>query len=313
MISISKITIISLSIICIIQTIKLSKRDKEFKKINLVLNQIIKGNLNQRIRVRTSNKEIQEVCKRANDLIDKFQNIYKENKIMIQSRKKMISNISHDLRTPLTSLLGYIEAVQNDNSLTEEERENYFKIVESKANTLHVLLEEFFQLSKLEADDVVIKLEKINISEILRETALSYYQDFVNLNITPNVKIPDEDLYVLGDKESIVRIINNLLSNALKYGKDGQDIGIEVREDIKCIWINIWDKGKGIYQENIPFIFDRLYKEERSRNNNVGGTGLGLTIVKRLVQKQNGEIKVNSIPYEKTTFSFSIPKYIERV
>jgi signal transduction histidine kinase len=309
----SDIVILVLIIIIITLILKQQVERKHTNKFIRVLEQIYHGNMNQRIRIRGANKEIKKLCEETNLVLDRFQDTFEQKKIMEESRKKMISNISHDLRTPLTALLGYIEVLQKDDTLSSEEREKYLQIVHSKGESLYELLEEFFQLSKLESDDVILKLERINICETVRESVLNYYEDFIKINITPDIRIPEEDLYVLAHKESIHRIMENLISNAIKYGTDGQKIGVELYKKKDYICINVWDNGKGISKEIIPYIFDRLYKGDKSRNKFKGGSGLGLTIVRKLVEKQNGYIKVISTPYEKTVFSFYIPQYKDAV
>jgi len=113
---------------------------------------------------------------------------------------------------------------------------------------------------------------------------------------------------VLADESAVNRILNNLISNSLKYGSEGKYIEIEVKENKNYVAIEVSDKGKGIPKNELPNIFERLYTLEKSRNSKLQGSGLGLTIVKKLVERQKGEMKVTSIPYEKTTFSFTLPK-----
>ncbi|TCO76882.1 signal transduction histidine kinase [Marinisporobacter balticus] len=271
--------------------------------------QIENGNVNQRVRLYTNHKQLKKLCENINELVDKFQEILVKYKKTEESRKKMVSNISHDLRTPLTSLLGYIEAMKNDLTITEEEKEKYMDVVYAKGKLLHVLLEDFFVLSKIEANDAVLNFKKVDICEAARMSILTFYEDFTKINITPVIHVPDEKLYVLGDEKSIHRILNNLLSNALKYGKDGGEIGIGVKKEKEFARISVWDHGKGIPNKEIPHIFERLYTLEDSRNHQLQGSGIGLTIVRELIKKHGGDIFVESIPYEKTEFSLTIPLF----
>lgn len=304
-----KIISILLFMLCIIFLWIIFNKNKQIKKMNQVIIQIEKGNLNQRVRVNTNDKAIKKLCENINSIVNQFQEILIKYKKIEESRKKMVSNISHDLRTPLTSLLGYIEAIKNDDTLTEDEKEKYIDVVYAKGKLLHVLLEDFFALSKIEANDSLLDLKKVDICEITRMSILTFYEDFTKVNITPKIDIPYKNLNVLGDEKSIHRIINNLLSNALKYGKDGGQIGISIRRERKSVCVSVWDNGKGIPNEELAHIFERLYTLEDSRNHHFQGSGIGLTIVKQLVKKHGGEISVSSIPYEKTEFSFSIPLY----
>ncbi|MCH5584425.1 HAMP domain-containing histidine kinase [Shimazuella sp. AN120528] len=281
---------------------------REIKKISKITREIQTGNLNLRYRLRTSHKNMEDMGGELNRLIDYFQNGFERITFLEEERKRMIANISHDLRTPLTSLLGYMEALKHDSTLTVREREDFFRITTEKGNALLVLLQDFFELAKLEADDFELKLEKINLVKIVPEIILSFYPDFVKAEITPTIKLPETPLYVQVDKVCLRRILNNLLSNSLRYGTDGKEIGIALREEESLVWVDVWDRGKGIPAQDIPHIFDRLYTGEASRNSSLQGTGLGLTITKNLVEKQGGRITVTSTPNKKTIFSFCLTK-----
>ncbi len=219
----------------------------------------------------------------------------------------MISNISHDIRTPLTALMGYVDLL-SDNSVTKEKREEYVSIIKERGTALKDLMEEFFQVAKLECNDVDITIEKFNISEIVRKNIITFMNEINERNITPEINIGDEEIFALGDKNYMSRIITNLISNSLKYGYEGKVISIDLKEDNKWVILSIWDKGKGIDKNELPYIFDRLYTGEKSRNRNFQGSGLGLSIVKNMVQHMNGIITAKSIPYEKTIFTVKIPK-----
>lgn len=279
------------------------------RKINYIsdtINEIMSGNFNVRIRIQNHNRAVKKLVHNLNSLIDEFQRVLNLNRNHEEYRKKMISNISHDLRTPLTALLGYIEFIRDGENLSEEKRREYIEIVNKKGNALRNLMEEFFQLSKIDSDDITLDIKKLNISEIVRQNVILFYNDFIKNNIEPVINIGDEDIFVLGDEGAVNRILSNLISNSLKYGSEGNIIGIDIRVENKYVFIDVWDKGKGIPEESIPYIFNRLYTGKKSRNRKLQGSGLGLTIVKKLVEKQNGEIEAKSIPYEKTTFSFSL-------
>ncbi len=296
---------ILIAIIVVLIGIIIKQNRKNFY-IAEIINEIILGNFNQRVRLQNHNKAVGKLVSNLNKLIDEFQKVLNLNKNYEEDRKKMISNISHDLRTPLTSLLGYVEFIKDPN-INEEEKKEYIDIIEKKGNNLKVLMEEFFQLSKIESNDLKLEIKRVNLSEIIRQNVIVFYNDFIQQGIEPVFNIPDKDIYALGDEGAINRILNNLVSNSLKYGSEGKVIGIDVKQDKDKAYINVWDKGKGIPKEDISYIFERLYTAEKSRNRKLQGSGIGLTIVKKLVEKQNGEIKITSIPYEKTTFSFSLP------
>lgn len=279
----------------------------EIREINKTLEEVKKDNFNIRVRFFSSNKSTTKLAANINYILNEFQGIVKEKEYLEESRKKMLSNITHDLRTPLTSIMGYLESVQKSANLSEEEKKHFLDIAYSKAEKLHLLLESFFQFSKIEAEDILIKIEKINITNVVKDIIVEFYQEFSKENIEPIINIVDKDIFVLGDSKAIYRIVSNLLVNALRYGKDDRKIGISIRAEEDELWIDVWNGGKGIKKQDIPYIFDRLYTSDHSRNTSLSGSGLGLAIVKRLVEKLNGQVKVESIEDEITTFSFSLP------
>lgn len=287
-----------------------------YKKLNYIgriLDEVLDGNYNQRIRQQNHIKLLNILNIKINRLIDKLQKVNGDNKRSEESRKKMISNISHDLRTPLTSMLGYLELVLDDrnlqiNTLSEIKKEEYIRIIYNKGNNLYDLMEEFFQISKLDSNDIRLETKKVNISEIVRENIISFFNEIQKLNIEPKINIPEEDIYVLGDEKVLNRIFNNLINNALKHGTKANIIGINLKYDQKNIFIDIYDNGVGIPENEINYVFDRLYTVEKSRSLKIKGSGLGLTIVKKLVEALGGGISVYSVPFEKTVFTVTLPR-----
>jgi signal transduction histidine kinase len=280
----------------------------QVKKMTLITREIQTGSLNQRYRLRTSQKDIKELAEAWNQLMDQFQVDFERIEFLEEERKRMVANISHDLRTPLTSLLGYIEAMRNDSTLTTEEKDEFLQIITNKGNSLLKLLQGFFELAKLEANDFKLNLQKIDLVQIISEVLVGFYPAFVKADIVPVINMPDEPFYVKADVDCLERILNNLLSNALRYGQDGKDIGVAIREEGNLVWVDVWDRGKGISKEDMLHIFERLYTGAASRNTSTQGTGLGLTIAKNLVEKHGGKITVTSVPNKKTVFSFGLIK-----
>ena len=296
-----------LIIIIIILSILLLNDKIKTKRITAKLKNIFKENSRERIKLYNLSRNKKELVREINIFLDKYESISIDNKNYKDHHQKMISNISHDIRTPLTALMGYVDLL-SDNSITKENREEYVSIIKERGTALKELMEEFFQVAKLECNDVDITIEKFNISEIVRKNVITFMNEINERNITPEINIGDEEIFALGDKNYMSRIITNLISNSLKYGYEGKVIGIDLKEDNKWIILSIWDKGKGIDKNELPYIFDRLYTGEKSRNRNLQGSGLGLSIVKNMVQHMNGSITAKSIPYEKTIFTVKIPK-----
>lgn len=302
-----KLLIYILSIIIILLIILIVSLIKKINYISKTVDEVVQGNFNQRIRFQNHIKPLNTLCIKINSLIMKMQKIFKKNKVNEDSIKKMISNISHDLRTPLTSMLGYMELVLNDNTLNEEEKKEYINIVYNKGNHLYSLMEEFFQVSKLDSKDVNFEIKKINVSEIIRQNIISFFNELKKRNMEPQINIPEEDIYALGDEKALNRILSNLINNSLKYGSEGTLIGVNLTYDKNNVFISIWDNGAGIPKEEIDYVFNRLYTVEKSRKLNLKSSGLGLSIAKKLVESLGGTISVISTPYEKTAFTFTLP------
>lgn len=220
--------------------------------------------------------------------------------------KKMLANISHDIKTPLTVILGYLEIMRMENAEDETLRK-----VEAKAKQVMELINQFFTLAKLEAGDMALELTKINIGELCRENVLGFYELLLQREFEVDLSIPEEKMFVLGEREPIDRILNNLLSNAIRYGSDGKYIGLFLHEEAEYIHIDIADQGKGIGKAFSERVFDRLYTMEDSRSRQIQGNGLGLTIVRNLAKQMGGDILLESEPDVRTVFTVKLKKYAQ--
>lgn len=302
------IAVIVLLVICFRLVLNNIKRNKEIKYIANKINSIYNNSTSERVLLRTDDKDMKELLINLNKVLEKNQ---KNESIFINNEekmRKMLSNISHDIKTPLTVILGYAEMLREGNNLSEEQKNDLLKLIKDKGEEVVLIINKFFNLSKLESGDNDIDIEKVNISEICRKSILEYY-DILNSNgIDVDINIPDKEIYIYTDGLYLSRILSNLISNSFKYGYEGNIIGLNLTEDKKSITIEVWDKGKGIDEIEKEKIFDRLYTLEDSRSKEFSGSGLGLTITKKLCERIGGGIEVNSIPYEKTSFKVIIKK-----
>lgn len=263
---------------------------------------------NEKILAVTTNNEMKQLLNALNELLDHNQKIIATHWKIEDSMRKMLSNISHDLKTPLTVILGYIEMLQLNNAISEEERQRLLSGVHAKTEEVLKLIHLFFDLAKIEAGDMDYPITKINVNEICRKNILSFYDVVTTMGIGIQIEIPEKAIFALGNEEALERIMNNLLSNAITYGADGNVIGLAVRDDDENIYIDVWDCGKGIDEYHLDSVFERMYTLEDSRNKSFQGSGLGLTITKRLVEIMGGSIRLSSIPYEKTIFTISLKR-----
>ncbi|MGE7133325.1 sensor histidine kinase [Lysinibacillus xylanilyticus] len=272
------------------------------------LQAIINEQSSEKILVPTANQELQQLLIAMNALLDHNQRVSATHRKMESSMKKMLANISHDLKTPLTVVLGYTEMLQLKQSLSEEEQRRLLKGVHSKSLEVLKIIHTFFDLAKLEAGDTDYPMTKINVNEICRKNILSFYDMVTSMGLEIDIAIPEMSMYALGNEEALDRVLNNLLSNGVAYGAAGNIIGLTVRNDDTNIFIDVWDRGKGIDEYHIDNVFERMYTLEDSRNKSFQGSGLGLTITKRLVELMEGSIQLSSIPYEKTIFTVSLKR-----
>lgn len=224
--------------------------------------------------------------------------------------RKMLANISHDLKTPLTVVLGYIEMIANQPDLEPEEQKRLLFKVHAKAVEIVELINRFFDLSKLESGDRDIPLTRVDMNEVCRNSILMFYDLLESSELTAVIDIPDTQIYARGNEEALSRVFDNLLSNALRYGGDGDKIGMTLYCDEKSVYVDVWDKGKGISERDQRFIFERMYTLEDSRNQSFQGSGLGLTITKRLVEQMNGDITVRSKPFKSTVFTVKLHRLL---
>lgn len=276
----------------------------KLEKISRELSDIIESDSDEQIMVFTDNKTLMDLSGQINRLLLDRQKIKRDFRKQEIASKKMLSNISHDIKTPLTVILGYLEIMRLHNADDET-----LQKVEAKAGQVMELINHFFTLAKLEAGDTNIEISKININELCRESILSFYDILSEKDFMVDISIPENDIFVQGEKDAIERILSNLISNALRYGSDGKYIGLTLRENENYVYVDVMDQGKGIEKEFAQSIFERLYTMEDSRNRNIQGNGLGLTIAKNLANQLGGDIFLDSKPHVKTTFTVKLKKF----
>ncbi len=276
----------------------------KLKEITEKLSEILEQDTDEQIMVFTDDKALTELCGQINLLLLDRQKMKADFRKQEIASKKILSNISHDIKTPLTVILGYLEIMR----LRDCEDVTLQK-VEAKAKQVMELIDQFFTLAKLEAGDKKIEMVKINISELCRETVLGYYDILIQKDYAVDIIIPEQQIFAQGDMESINRILNNLLSNAIRYGSDGKYIGLFVREDLDFVYIDVVDKGKGIEKQFAASVFERLYTMEDSRNRSIQGNGLGLTIARNLARQMVGDLLLQSEPGVRTVFTVKLRRY----
>lgn len=286
----------------IIQYVSRKKINNHLHEISEKLAEIIEYKTAEKVLLQTDQHSIQFLLIQINRLLAYNQKVFADYASTKDSLRKMISNMSHDLKTPLTVILGYVEKLKLDDKLSEDEKEKAILRLHEKVVGLISLLNQFFDLVKIESDDYMIPLSKISLNEICRKNVLDYYDLLLSKGLQVEIDIPDRNFYILGNEHALNRILSNLISNSIRYGSDGGVFGLTLREDKGSIAVEIWDKGKGIAEVHQDRVFDRLYTLDDARNPQFQGSGLGLSISKRLTEAMNGSIHLRSKPFEKTAF-----------
>ncbi|MGG7099005.1 sensor histidine kinase [Clostridium sardiniense] len=256
----------------------------EIKNISRQIREWSGENVN--IKTNYIDNEIEELVKDINGIYDENQKVRAENKRMDEELRRSISNMSHDLRTPLTSISGYIQLIKNDKS-SEAEKRKYLDIVDKRARSLQRLITNFYDLSRLNSNDYIFNFKNINLKDILVENIATYYGSFISNHIEPSIEIQDNTSNIISDENAVNRVFSNLIGNMIKHG--GKFISINLKEEENFIvteFINSVDHSEEI---QVHKIFDRFYIGDKSRTKN--NTGLGLAITKTFVEKLGHNIR----------------------
>ncbi|MBB4826654.1 signal transduction histidine kinase [Sporosarcina luteola] len=294
----------------VLQFYRGKQREKELGYLAERLKEVCGKTSFDRILLSTDDRAIQILLVQVNEFLDRYQQSSAQLKKTEQSIKKMLSNVSHDLKTPLTVVLGYIETIQQDPRKPMEEQSRMLEKIHQKTLEIIHLINSFFDLAKLEADDQTIDVTGVHINEICRKNILSFYDMVQMKQFEAVIDIPDLPIYALANEEALGRILNNLFSNALHHGEAGKTVGFSLEFDDHHVYLRVWDKGKGIEEHHQDHVFERSFTLEESRNKAFQGSGLGLTITKKLVESMGGTIVVESKPFHKTTFLIQLKRMV---
>ncbi|KJB89479.1 histidine kinase [Paenibacillus sp. E194] len=301
------ICMVILLIVVYTQRVNHSRRNQQLTEIQKKLEQIHRTQSAEKLLLFTDDKQIIGVIEQINELLvdhEKALANYAKTEIAM---RKMISNISHDLKTPLTVVLGYLETLNLSNErISDEERNRLLTRVHGKTVEVIELIHTFFDLAKLESGDKHVELTRVDMSELCRKNILQFYERLTKRGFEVDIQIPEASLYARGNEDALDRMLNNLISNAIEYGADGRVLGIALRSDDTHLFVDVWDRGKGIPEQHQDRVFERMYTLEDSRNKNYEGSGLGLTITKRLAESMGGSIELHSKPFKKTIFTIKL-------
>ena len=270
------------------------------------------GNLDFTIDV-DSDDEIGELCRNFEQMRQRLKYSTEENISAEKENRILISNIAHDLKTPITTVKGYAEGLIDGVAATPEKRDRYIRTIYNKANEMDRLINELTLYSQIDTNRIPYNFNKINVSEYFNDCIEEIGLDLEARDIgLAYYNYADEKTMIIADPEQLKRVINNIISNSVKYmNKEKGFINIRIKDVGDFIQVEIEDNGCGIPTRELPYIFDRFYRTDASRNSSTGGSGIGLSIVKKIVEDHGGKIWATSKENTGTIMYFVIRKYQE--
>jgi two-component system phosphate regulon sensor histidine kinase PhoR len=221
-------------------------------------------------------------------------------------RRDFVANVSHELKTPLTSIKGFVETLLEGALEDKENSVNFLKIINSHADRLNTLINDLLDLSHMESNEVVLKKERFNLAKLVDELMLGFKSQAKKKQVELESELP-KGLEVFGDKSKIEQVITNLINNAIKYNKDKGFIRVYSEQSANEVKIVVEDSGSGIPARDLPRIFERFYRVDKARSRELGGTGLGLSIVKHIIELHSGSVGVESTEGLGSKFFFTLP------
>lgn len=282
------------------------------KKLQIATKNIKEGNLDFTIDY-DEQDEMGDLCRNFEEMRKRLKESTEEKMVAEKENRALISNIAHDLKTPITAVKGYSEGILDGVADTPEKQERYIRTIYNKANEMDRLLNELTLYSKIDTNRIPYNFKKINVSDYFNDCIEEIGLDLETRGIgLTYFNYADEDIVIIADPEQLMRVVNNIVTNAIKYmDKQKGQINVRIKDVGDFIQVEIEDNGKGISARDLPYIFDRFYRTDSSRNSSTGGSGIGLSIVKKIIEDHGGKIWVTSKEKTGTTVYFVIRKYQE--
>lgn len=239
----------------------------------------------------------------AKGLLEKTQ----ENEAMKKARDEMIRDISHDLKNPLTAILGYSEELTKAHTLSEEKRRQYLKAITANGERANGILNSLIQFSKLENPAFLLEKEEVDFCEFIRLSILSSLEEVELAGLNYECQIPEESIWVMMDPQQMQRVWDNLLGNAIKYTLKAGSIFVSVKKENKMLLFEMRDQGIGMSKEEAKHVFEPFVRNDQARNSTTGGSGLGLSIVKKIVEAHKGSVHLDTSPHKGCHFTIKLP------
>lgn len=275
-------------------------------ELHTATKKIMAGDLDYEIRYKKDN-EMGRYCQAFDQLRVQLKESLEKQAALEHSRKELIASISHDLRTPLSSIKGYVEGLQDGIIHDKEKFNRYVTVIKNKTESLDNLIESLFQYSQLDINDQKEAFCIRDSKELLKSIINPIEIEFADQPLQLEVIKPFPSVRLYANENSVAQVFDNLISNAKRYVNQNGTITIETKVDGDYLKISVTDNGTGISQEDLPHVFDQFYRAEKSRSRSFGGAGLGLAICKKVIENHGGKIWAESTPGVGATFYFTLP------
>ena len=281
-------------------------------ELNMAMKKIKEGNYDYMLQT-NARGEIGDLYRNYEDMRMRLKESVEESLQQEKQNRELISNISHDLKTPITAIKGYVEGIMDGVADTPEKQDKYLRTIYNKANDMQKLINELTTYSNVENNRIPYNFRRLNVADYFGDCVEEVGMDLENRNISLNYSnLVEPDTMVIADPEQLKKVINNIISNSVKYmNKRNGIIDIRILDEVDSIRVEIEDNGKGIAQKDLSKIFDRFYRTDASRNSAQGGSGIGLSIVKKIIEDHGGYIWATSKEGEGTCMHFVMRKYRE--
>jgi two-component system, OmpR family, sensor histidine kinase VanS len=276
-----------------------------FNEISKGIHYLAQGDFKHRVQI-LSNDEFSDIAKSINLASEKLEQAIERGDFSESSKEQLVVNLAHDLRTPLTSVLGYLDLILKDDSLTENQMRHYLTIAFTKSQRLERLIDELFEITRMNYGMLPIEKKQIDLSELLIQLKEELYPVFEKNHLIARMNITSP-LSIMGDGELLARVFENLLTNANRYGYDGQFVDINGFVDAGEVVVQVINYGDSIPPNELPYLFDMFYTGDKARTHQEDSTGLGLFIAKNIVEQHNGTITAQSSLIS-TVFEVRLPQ-----
>ena len=262
-------------------------------RISDAVQSISQGNLNTEVDV-TGDDEFSAMAANLNKMSSDIRKLMDKEREAERTKNELITNVAHDLRTPLTSIIGYLELLAGNTQIPQEMQHKYIEIAYSKSRRLEKLIEDLFGFTKLNYGKIAMHIGQIDIVKLLEQLLEEAYPNFEEKNLSYDLQSNVPAKIISADGNLLARLFDNLIGNAIKYGADGKRVLVKIHGEEDTVTVSVTNFGRVIPADELPLLFNKFYRVEQSRSATTGGTGLGLAIAKEIVDMHGGTIRVAS-------------------